>query len=54
MKKDEAPEFKTPTGEVVKAPNWPKGAPQINGPRTAPPSDYEEEQSETEAETTQQ
>jgi len=42
MQKDEAPEFKTPSGEVVKAPNWPKGAPQINGPRTADPSDVEE------------
>ena len=54
MKNEEAPEFKTASGEVVKAPNWPKGAPQINGPRTASPSDYEDEESETETEPSQQ
>lgn len=29
------------TGKEDEAPNFPKGAPDINGPRTAEPSDFE-------------
>lgn len=46
MIEEDAPEFKTASGDIVKAPNWPKGAPQINGPRTAEPSDQEDDQPE--------
>lgn len=46
MSNQETPEFETPSGDVVKAPNWPKGAPQINGPRTAEPSNNEDKRSE--------
>lgn len=46
MTNEEAPQFETPSGDIVEAPNWPKGAPQINGPLTSEPSNNEDEQSE--------
>lgn len=43
MTEDTKPEFKThKTGREDEAPNWPNGAPQINGPRTSEDSDFVE------------
>ena len=41
MSEHTEPNFEThKSGDEGEAPNWPKGAPQINGPQSAEESDY--------------